>query len=439
MTVGLEIAVAPERLDEGTPEERAAFGLFTIRTPHSSLTEGFDFYLKGLRQGPLVASYHVAEWFAWNWWRLRWEPRSAAAGWSTAHRMSSIGEGYVWPNITIFSDGVRTALISHPSVRPDAKPFRYVGALPVVVPSTLFEGAVDTFVPQILGRLRDEGLAQTNLDLLWRDVLTERADPDIAKRRRLEALLGRDADSVDDMAIEQLLADADRLGEAALGEVAADSAQAREGAVLTAEALDDLAQAHGYAASPKSSVRLAPGTLLPRGADVAAWRLGAAAARALREQEHLGRMSIASARLAEMAGTRLAALTARGAGRTALSFALDAGASASCIVLRSNWATGRRFDLARLIGDRLLAEHGALHPATRAYTYRQKAQRSFAAELLSPFEAVDEMLAGDYSQESQQDVAEHFDVSPMTVNTLLKNHGRLEREESEQDFDVAAA
>ena len=79
-----------------------------------------------------------------------------------------------------------------------------------------------------------------------------------------------------------------------------------------------------------------------------------------------------------------------------LSFVLDRNAREARMVLRSRWQTGRRFDLARLIGDRVIVSGGALHPATRTYTYRQKAQRSFAAELLSPFEAVDDMLAGDY-------------------------------------------
>jgi hypothetical protein len=66
-------------------------------------------------------------------------------------------------------------------------------------------------------------------------------------------------------------------------------------------------------------------------------------------------------------------------------------------------------------------------------------QRSFAAEFLSPFSAVDEMLAGDYSMESQQDVAEHFDVSPLTIQTLLMNHGRVERDAFDTELESAAA
>ena len=57
----LEFSLAPELLDEGTPEERAAFGLFTVRSRHGSLTGGFDFFVNAYRPGPLVSGYHAAE------------------------------------------------------------------------------------------------------------------------------------------------------------------------------------------------------------------------------------------------------------------------------------------------------------------------------------------------------------------------------------------
>lgn len=78
--------------------------MLSMHTSRLSLTEGIDFYVKG----PLVAGYPVAEWLARNWWRLRWEGRLKASDWAAAHVMASIGDGYVWPNIEIGSDGVRT-------------------------------------------------------------------------------------------------------------------------------------------------------------------------------------------------------------------------------------------------------------------------------------------------------------------------------------------
>jgi hypothetical protein len=430
----LEISLAPEILDDGSPEERAVFGLFTIRSQHCSLTEGYDFFLNGYRQGPLVSVYHIAEWFAWNWWRLRWEPRSAAPDWSFAHQMNSIGEGYVWPNITIFSDGVRTALISSPSTRPDAKPFRYVGAPPLILPSTTFEAAVDVFMPRVIGRLRERAVFETNLDRVWSDVLAERKDPDIAVRRRLEALLGRDPDAVEDNVVEQLIADTGRLGKESLDEIAAEAARSTE--ILTADAFERIALECGHDARPRDIVRLGASFRFTKGSNVPAWQVGADAAKALREQEKLGATQISNAMLARMAGTREAIVDRQRGGPSPVSFVLDQNAQRARVVLRSRWTAGRRFDLARLIGDRLIVTGGALHPATRAHTYRQKAQRSFAAELLSPFEAVEEMLANDYSIERQQEVAEYFNVSPMTIDTLLKNHGRMERDE--WDIEPAA-
>lgn len=432
----IEFSLAPELLDEGTPEERAGFGLFMIRSAHGSLTEGFDFFLNAYRSGPLVSGYHAAEWFAWNWWRLRWEPRSPSPDWSFAHRMTSIGEGYVWPNITIFSDGLRTALISSASSRPDTRPFRYLGAQPTIVASTEFEAAMDAFIPRILGRLREQGVAETNLDRVWRDVLAERTDPEIAKRRRLEALLGREPEEAKDDAVERLVADASHLGEQSIEEIAAEAARGAE--ILTWDRLRDVAQLRGHNASPRDAVRLTVRPQTSRAGDVPAWKVGADAARAVREQERFGHEPIGNGRLTALAGTLGSTVTDQ-VGDAPISFVLDSNPQNASLVLRSRWTTGRRFDLARLIGDRLMASAGALHPATRAYTYRQKAQRSFAAEFLAPFQAVDAMLADDYSIERQQDVADHFNVSPMTIDTLLKNHGRIEREDPDFEYEAASA
>ena len=49
-------------------------------------------------------------------------------------------------------------------------------------------------------------------------------------------------------------------------------------------------------------------------------------------------------------------------------------------------------------------------------------QRSFAAESLSPFNAIEVALNDDYSDDAQQEVAESFDLSPLTIRTLLVNH-----------------
>jgi hypothetical protein len=169
--------------------------------------------------------------------------------------------------------------------------------------------------------------------------------------------------------------------------------------------------------------------------EVAAWRLGAEAAQALRKQQQFGHGPISNERLASLVGVNSEILTDRSSGPT-VSFALDEG-TGSRIVLRSQWETSRRFELARLLGDRLLdTANGRLFLASRSYTYRQKMQRSFAAEFLSPFESLDNMLHGDYSSENQEKAAYDFNVSELTIRTLLMNHNRLDRENLDEELAV---
>src|SRR5438105_3283149 len=127
MSESLTFEVEWEKLEQGSPEERACFGSIGILSHDISLTECNDSFVYRVRSAPYLSAYHLAEWFAWNWWRLRWEPRSVtpSSSWAFAHRLATIGHGYVWPNITIFSDGERTALVSKPSKDRKIGAFRY--------------------------------------------------------------------------------------------------------------------------------------------------------------------------------------------------------------------------------------------------------------------------------------------------------------------------
>jgi hypothetical protein len=425
-----------ERLESGPPEERACFAAVGILAHNTWLTEGRDAIANRLRQEPLLSAYHLAEWLAWNWWRLRWEPRSRASDWEFAHRLSSIGGGYIWPNITIFSDGERTALIAKPTVDQPQTPFRYIADAAAIIPATEFESELDRFVEAVIERLDSERVEDTNLHTIWNSLSNERRTPEEAKKKKLEALLGRDPETADPQTMSQLLGDISELSKSAIEEIAAEVGQG--GVVLSATDIHSIANRSGFDGSPRDVVKLDAPVPLPDRGQVPAWRVGTEMARSLRVQLHLDSDPISDSELAKMGGVQRDVFEKKTVGPN-ISFVLDERFDRNKVVLRSKWKTGRRFELARLIGDRLAGRGVAkLFPATRAYTYRQKMQRSFAAEFLSPFEAVDDMLAGDYSMENQLDVAEHFEVSPLTIRTLLVNHGRLEREDLYEEFELAA-
>ena len=443
MSGELTVSLSTEELASGSPEERATFGLFSVTANERLLTAGQDSDSDELRHGPHVAGYPLAEWLAWNWWKLRCElgrpsGQGARSRWDFAHRMASIGEGYAWPNIMIFSDGLQSFLVSEPSRSPSTVLFRYIGAQRREAVSTEeMESAVDGFVESVLARLDDHGIHGTNLHRLWNDLAAEREDPEVTRFRRLEAQLGYDPDDVDEDAVNHHLRDALILGEEALGEIAGDAALRGSlgDRMLFASEISDIALRSGFDGNMNDAARLADETILPQPGAVRAWRVGESAALSLRNQLGLNGEQVSDRKLSEFSGTTTGVISDTHRRSDAMSFLLDRQDDPAQVVLRSKWETGRRFELARLLGDRVVGRHmryagECLLPATRTYSYRQKVQRAFAAEFLGPFAKVDEMLNGDYSEEAQNGVAEYFKVSPMTIRTQLVNRGRIELEDA---------
>ena len=426
---GLQFSLTPEKLDDGEDCEKAAFGLLEIRADGRSYTDGF--HDGQCVSGPYVSGYYLAEWLVWNWWRLRWEPEptgglAAPLDWRLSHGMSSIGEGYLWPIITFSCDEFQCRITGEPSTPDDRAPYQYRGAGTVVIPAGDFEQGVDEFVGVVLARLDQARLTGTNLQNMWREVSAERKDPAVARFRRLEALLGFDPDELPEERIAGWIKDAESLGERSLSELAVGAADG----MLSARKIHESTAAAGFDMNWDDGFQLKPFNQ-PGWGNSAPWRVGVAAAHALRAQAGLGDAPISDGRLAELAGMPVSAIEANGSDKCTgnISWVLRQAGSGGRVALRPPRKTARRFEVARLMGDRLFdsgmnADDELLAPATRSYSYRQKAQRAFAAELLSPWETVEGMLGTDYSVEHQEDIADYFDVSQWTISTLITNNQR---------------
>ncbi len=432
----LKLSILPKEFpsDGLEPEEHATLGLLKIIAADKLLTAGIDTGADELayRPGPYVSGYHLAEWLVWNWWRLRWEPQPAGQSpenydWGFAHCMATIGHGYVWPNITIFSDGFLAGLRSERSHESDPTLFYYSGAGIAVVPVSELEAAIDEFVPFVVNLADRASLSDTNLHVLWQDLQFERKDPEMARFRRFEALLGYEPDELDPEEIESRLDEAEILGEKALEEIAIGSASGGTGlsGMPSARQITEITKQAGFHIRPEDGVKIDLPELRQWG-KWAAWRVGVSAATTIRNQEIRGYGALTNDVLAELAGTTAGVISSNRQGGE-FSWVFRREGEPAQVTLRSKWETGRRFELARLLGDNIFFASmpdgmESLSPATRSHSYRQKAQRAFAAELLSPWPAVKEMLGNDYSEENQEQVAEHFSVSPMTINRLLLNN-----------------
>ena len=434
---GCDLAEVPGTI----AEDEASLSEIQIRIGETLLTRALDVELMEMRGGGTLSAYRLAEWLTWNWWRLRWEPvhrNVSSVNWRRAHDLASIGGGWLWPHLTIRSDGLRVLVDASPSEDVETEPLRYLTNATKAISAGEFEAGVDCLVERVLVRLDEWSLSQTDLRTTWDELTVERNDPESALYRRIEAIFGFDVDEAEPAQIEQVIEDGRSLGIEAMAEVVADQP-------LTADHLRHAARTQGFDTDPASGTRPPIGSVIhPERA--APWRIGTDAARALRRQEHLGDGPIADGRLAELFGVReQALLDANTSIGGPLAFALGGDGIAgtgSRVVLRSKWRVGRRFEVARLLADRALVPDTKerLRPATRVHTYRQKMQRAFAAELLCPFAGLAEFLDDDLSDEAREEAAAEYGVSSLAVTSILANNGLLERAEiREPDLRPPAA
>lgn len=430
-----------ERLDEGLPEEKAAFGAIGLLVNEECLTK-WKGELTGQEPGtildaPFVSGFHLAEWIAWNWWRLRWEaePEKKSVDWLLAHNLNAVDNGYVWPNVTIWSDGKRIQF----KAKPDKSDTlcQYVARYEGSIPSREFEKAVDSFIGSVCGRLDERKVGDTNLHAIWQQLQSDRGDPEASRRCRLEAVAGYGPQEESPKIVSDLLEEQDNLGEEAIDElVAAKSTKLIKGGRIS-EKLDAISDDIGFETASHDRVQLHGNhaiTIIPGAQE--AWVVGEEAAKSLRRQEKLGEDPVDNKRLAELAAVAAGILESPPSSNANLdhktSFVLEKD-TRQRIALGAKSLTNRRFHLARLIGDQLVPEYeGPLHLTTQARTYRQKFQRAFAAEFLSPFESVEHKWAHDFSNNKwKEDLARHFMVNRMVIETQLVNKNLGDRKELE--------
>ena len=413
----------------GQPE-RAAQADIIIVVNGGCITENLDIYGNPARQSARLSALHLSEWLAANWWRLLWEPDSGSTSpeWEMHHKIGAAGGGYLWPDLAFTSDWNTVLVNSNLTVPSPTEPVYYPRAHNQFISMNSFEQGIESFVNSTVERLSKTAKAYTDLAELWADVASERADPQTIEWRKMEACLGYDPDEAPVHLLENLLHQYDVYGTSTIQELAAAS---------KGQALDHLHSVTKEVQNNGEAIRVPDHTELRnlisahQGlSDEPPWKRGSQAAKTARTVWNLGDGPIRTGALSEIFGLNLneqenTANLPLSAGMRMDS--IDHGFNAS---FNQRYITGRRFTLARLVGDYLVTpQHEPLMPATRARTSRQKFQRAFAQEFLCPLDNLLDFLGtASQNDDDVNDAAEHFEVSPLTIRTTLVNKGLMERE-----------
>ncbi len=430
MSEPLEFRVRWLERRSGSPAERESFAEVDIRLRELALTELEDVAVGTVRTGARLSVLHLARWWAANFWRLRWEPRPQHpdADWRLAHELGGAGGGFLWPALQFSSDGETVALSLHDTLGA-AAPIRYLRRVEATVSALDFERAGDRLLASLLERLHVRGAPAPELAELWQEVQAERHDAELTTLRRREALLGLDPAERPADALRALARDGAWLGEAALDETLA--AVRAAGIERTLSQLADWHQTAASAVEPGAVAAVASAWDAEHCGQAEPWQRGAALAAVARRVLGVGAdESIASDRLAQWLGPQC--LQARGVnGPLAAGFRVAAAGDARwTFVPRRPHPLSRRFELARLMAEMVLAPAAdTALPITAGATVRQKIQRAFAQEFLCPVAALQRALPLPYpSDDDIEDVAARYAVSERTVRSALVNHRLVGRD-----------
>jgi len=416
-------------LEMNNPMEQETFAEIMISVGDTVVTEVKDLQAKTVRECIRVSAYHMAVWLVSNWWRLRWEPEMNGTDWKLAHQLSAAGGGYSWPGLTIASDGEFVSFQQQPLKKAAVAPVRFLNEVNENIPVEVFVKTIKEFIDVVLGRLRDCGVQTGELLKQWNKILQEEKDEKLYRLRKYEALLGMEPGMATEGTIDFIREKSYKTGRGAIEEMMATFRREVTKGIEQAEKLAKKAQPFELEVPGSfrehlqkySFERLEP------------WQKAEKVAEFIRKKWGIVDGPISNKYLAETCGLPVKYLIE--------DFQIESfpgsigfngnGSGATAVYLDKNWITGRRFALARIIGDVFYTSEEDDHwfPATDVKTVRQKFQRAFAQEFLCPYREIESFFGKkQYTEDNIEELANIFQVSPLCVKTTLVNRGKLGRE-----------
>ncbi|SMG18476.1 M78 family metallopeptidase domain-containing protein [Dethiosulfovibrio salsuginis] len=417
MAFDLSFEWFPRPEDPGPVEVARTMGFFQLQVNGENLAQNLNIWSEKTEESVLLSAYPLAAWIASSWWRLLYEPLPPqgimpTVNWRMSHELAAANEGFIWPKVVMATDGDCMRVWSAPS-SDSAQSIRYIKSLsfPEEIDGAVFERELEGFVSLVLARLEAENIAASDLAGLWDELSEERGDFSSAAYRRLEAQLGYDPDECPEDVIEVALSFSDSMGEPVFSEIA----PAYGGNVAKVK---DLLESSGLAGKPNLGWYSPP----DRDGRAYPWQRAKEMAYSLRQALDLGNSPITTEKLCELVEVKISDLEGWiPPEKQRISLAAPDGDGLS-FHLRKRHPDGKRFEIARLIGDCIeYGGNGSYLVSTDFRKSRQKFQRAFASEFLSPLSGLLDFMNSDFSESTVEDAADYYKVSTKVVELSLAN------------------
>ncbi len=408
-------------------ENELTTGELKIIVDQKNLTQNINIWSKKVEDSIIASSIPLANWFLHSWWRLLYEPipttntrQSINVEWRMAHEIGAANHGYVWPKIAFVSDLKHIAISAH-SYREENQSVQYINGLttPYLISLETFQQNISSFIEETINRIDSQKVSSTSIHELWEIIQEETASPELKSLRKIEAMMGFDPEEADEKLIKIALEKQAIIGKTSFDEIIPSYGNFSNKKL---EDIDNFFKARGILGTPQISLK-------QRSTDSIPWRRAKEDVSKLREQIGNYNNPLGMDKLLDIIG--IAQSDEKIWGQEIISKQISIGRPKSNensfqFIPRKIHHHGKRFEIARLLGDYLGYSNGDWLVNSDTHTDRQKYQRAFAAELLCPVNGLLEWMDNDFSDDVIEAAAEHYDVSPRIVESVLANNGIIE-------------
>lgn len=360
----------------------------------------------GVRKTLDVPAYPLAEWLSTNWWNLNTSSHRPKQG---GVNLAGAGSGFPWPDLTLQSDRdfMRTELRQRDR-DPDFVRFLTQGR--TVLDAEQCVGEIARFIDATVRRLEDAGIEGTLLQQEWTSI--QHADVDEAAFCKVAAAWGFDPYDLSAEESSSILTAGQKVGDPELLMELA-SAIDFDSVAIAGEWLLKAAQNAVVGTSWIPPVE----PLLPdRSGDSRPWRVGYQRARKMRQLLEL--MPTQRAPIENLVGVTG---TSSDPPSNVVALVKITDKSAGIVLGGRTDEAARRFAGARALARKAEASPHRYSLLTRGSRYSDQVERAFAAEFLAPASGLEELLDGDFSEQSQRTVGTVLGVSPWVIEHQIEN------------------
>ena len=399
----------------------ATFAELSIRVGRDPVTSLLETPLRGgktrYRDHVVVPLLSVAEWLVSNWWHLWHEVADTGAprpGFESRHDLAYAGDGFLLPRLEMFPDADRVHL-QWSKWNPQNARIEFIGEGRAIVDREALESEFRKLIEAVLARLGGLPSGTDHCAFLSSDwVAINSLEADEAEFVQAAALLGIDPFDVQDSVANALVKFWETSQPSIRQEVLASADE--ESLAHVGRWLDDsLARLEesNHGAGWGAVREAAPADL-----SGAPWTRGHALADSIRRHLGIGEDKVEFDSSGSLALPNLTLQTPckRIQG-------LVASNAPTCVTAPSSRETGKRFLLARALGDYIGRAQPGPGILSSLLTDRQAQSRAFAAQFLAPADSIRARLEDQHPEEGLIDeIGFEFGVSSEVIRRQIDNH-----------------